>query len=177
MAEFLYFLGFCVICDLGLLCQLPLHTCKAEVAPARRSWAGWAYGKRKLPAEPLFFKLRRNTVPTISISPPQCWGVSVARWYHFMICNTKITSPVKRTALLDIWLNCVLENIHTISWKADFIYLFLALGIFFIYLLISEGQYFSFRHISIEFIVYLLLYYFVVKKINTSFLLVFVSLE
>lgn len=53
---------------------------------------------------------------------------------------------------------------------------FLALGKFFIYLLISEGQYFSFRHISVEFIVYLLLYYFVVKKINTSFLLVFVSL-
>lgn len=123
-AEFLYFLGFCVICDLGLLCQLPLHTCKAEVAPARRSWAGWAYGKRKLPAEPLFFKLRRNTVLTISISPPQCWGVSVAWWYHFMICNTELTSPVKRTALLDIWLNCVLENIHTISWKADFIYFF-----------------------------------------------------
>lgn len=36
-AEFLSYLGFCVICDFGLLCQLPLQTCRAEVAPA-----GWS---------------------------------------------------------------------------------------------------------------------------------------
>lgn len=70
MAEFVSYLGFCVICDFGLLCRLPLQTCRAEVAPAGRSWAGWAYGERKLPTELLFFKLRRNARLTICISPP-----------------------------------------------------------------------------------------------------------
>lgn len=103
----------------GFLCHLWLRAIMSTSSAHLQGWGGscktelsWLsiWQEEAACGTPLF-QIKENTVLTICISPPQCWGVSVAWWYLFMICNTELTSPVKRTALFDIWLNCVLENI------------------------------------------------------------------